>query len=47
MAEIILFKNGKVSERWGYYEEMKMMMQLGLIPAPGAEQEMRDTAKTM
>jgi len=34
-ADVLRFENGKVAEHWGYTEEMKMMQQLGLMPAPG------------
>jgi len=33
--DMVRFENGKVVEHWGYMEEMKMMQQLGLVPAPG------------
>ncbi len=35
-VDILRFENGKVSEHWGYMEEMKMMQQLGLMPDPAA-----------
>ncbi len=35
-VDIIVVRDGKCVEHWGYYEEMKMMTQLGLMPAPGA-----------
>ncbi len=34
-ADVVRFENGKAVEHWGYMEEMKMMTQLGLMPAPG------------
>lgn len=36
-VDIFRFQDGKIAEHWGYMEEMKMMVQLGLMPAPGAE----------
>ncbi len=33
-VDIIKFKDGKAVEHWGYYEEMKMMEQLGLMQEP-------------
>lgn len=33
-VDILRFENGKAVEHWGYMEEMKMMQQLGLMPAP-------------
>lgn len=34
-VDIVRFENGKGVEHWGYVEEMKMMEQLGMMPAPG------------
>ena len=34
-VDIVRFENGKGVEHWGYWEEMKMMTQLGLMPPPG------------
>lgn len=35
-VDIIGFRDGKAYEHWGYFEEMKMMTQLGMMPAmPG------------
>lgn len=31
-VDILKMKNGKVTEHWGYVEEMKMMQQLGMMP---------------
>ncbi len=36
-VDIFRFQDGKCAEHWGYMEEMKMMTQLGLMPAPGEE----------
>lgn len=33
-VDILRFKDGKAVEHWGYFEEMKMMEQLGLIQEP-------------
>jgi steroid delta-isomerase-like uncharacterized protein len=33
-VDIIKFKEGKATEHWGYYEEMKMMEQLGMMHDP-------------
>ena len=33
--ELAHVKDGKIIERWGYYDKMGMMMQLGLMPMPG------------
>ena len=35
-TDVLVMKDGKASDRWGYNEEMKMMAQLGLMPTPGA-----------
>lgn len=35
-VDVLKFKDGKCTEHWGYFEEMKMMTQLGLMPEPGA-----------
>ncbi len=32
-VDIVRFANGKAVEHWGYYEEAKMMQQLGLMPS--------------
>jgi steroid delta-isomerase-like uncharacterized protein len=29
-------KDGKASERWGFFDNMKMMMQMGMMPPAGA-----------
>ena len=34
-VDIMRFENGLAVEHWGYVEEMKMMQQLGLMPAQG------------
>lgn len=36
-VDIVRFENGKAVEHWGYWDETKMMQQLGLAPAPGGE----------
>ncbi|MBK9598329.1 MAG: ester cyclase [Flavobacteriales bacterium] len=35
-CDVMRFENGKAAEHWGYTEEAKMMMQLGLMPPPAA-----------
>ncbi len=40
-VDIVKYKNGKAVEHWGYNEEMKMMMQMGMMPGMGG-----DTSKT-
>lgn len=32
--DLIKFTNGKVSDRWGTFDSMAMMTQLGMMPAP-------------
>jgi predicted ester cyclase len=34
--DVIVIKDGKASERWGFGEEMKMMQQMGMMPQQGA-----------
>lgn len=34
-VDIVRFENGKGVEHWGYWEESKMMTQLGLMPPEG------------
>ena len=34
-VDIVRFVNGKGVEHWGYNEEMKMMMQMGMMPGMG------------
>jgi steroid delta-isomerase-like uncharacterized protein len=36
MAEVMKLKDGKVTNLWRFRNSMAMMMQLGLMPAPGA-----------
>lgn len=36
-VDIVRFENGKAMEHWGYWDETRMMQQLGLAPAPGSE----------
>lgn len=35
-VDIVRFENGKGVEHWGYWEESKFMIQLGLMPDPAA-----------
>lgn len=35
-VDLMKFASGKGTDHWGYYEQEKMMQQLGLMPAPGA-----------
>ena len=39
------WENGKFVERWGAFEEMKMMEQLGLMPAMGGAPAPADSTK--
>jgi steroid delta-isomerase-like uncharacterized protein len=34
--DIIAIKDGKATERWGFFDNMKMMTQMGMMPPPGA-----------
>jgi len=34
-TDILAIKNGKATDRWGFFEEMKMMQQLGMMPEMG------------
>jgi steroid delta-isomerase-like uncharacterized protein len=34
--DIIVLKDGKATDRWGYFDMMKFMTQLGMMPEPGA-----------
>ena len=34
-VDIVRFENGKGVEHWGYWEEIKWMTQMGMMPAPG------------
>ncbi len=43
-SDLIVLKNGKATDRWGFAEEMKMMTQLGMMPPQPA---MPDSAKMM
>ena len=33
--DLVRFENGKQSEHWGLFDQMGMMVQLGLVPPPG------------
>src|SRR6185503_6008197 len=32
-VDVVRFENGKAVEHWGYWEEAKMMQQMGMMPA--------------
>ena len=34
--DVVTIKDGKATERWGYFDDMKMMRQLGMMPEHGA-----------
>ncbi len=34
--DIIRLVNGKAAERWGYFDDVRLMQQLGAMPAPRA-----------
>lgn len=34
--DVVTIKDGKASERWGFFDSMKMMVQLGMMPEHGA-----------
>lgn len=40
-VDIVRFKDGKAIEHWGFMEEMKLMQQMGMMPAMGG----KDSAK--
>ncbi|MEP7235974.1 MAG: ester cyclase [Ignavibacteriota bacterium] len=44
--EMMRWENGKFVEHWGVFDVMKMMQQLGMMPAPGAHPE-GDMSKPM
>ncbi len=37
-VDIVRFANGKAVEHWGLNDDLTMMQQLGMIPAPGQEE---------
>ena len=37
--DILVINDGKASERWGIFELMKIMQQMGILPEPGAMPE--------
>ena len=39
MFEQLRIKDGKMVERWGVFDSMKMMTQLGMMPSPGTSKE--------
>src|SRR5258707_14911302 len=39
MFEQLRIKDGKMVERWGVFDSMKMMTQLGMMPSPGASKD--------
>ena len=44
-TDILILKDGKATDRWGYFENMKMMQQLGMMPAPGVGPDSSTMAK--
>jgi len=34
-TDIMVLKDGKATDRWGFFEDMKMMQQLGMMPEMG------------
>jgi predicted ester cyclase len=40
--DIIVVKDGKAVERWGIFDNMKMMQDMGMMPQQGM---MKDTTK--
>ena len=47
-VDIVRFVNGKGVEHWGYSEEVKMMMQMGMMPGMGGDNDkMKDDGKKM
>jgi len=38
VIDIVRVAGGKIVEHWGEMDSMRMMQQLGVIPAPGADQ---------
>ena len=45
--DMMRWENGKFVERWGVFEDSKMMMQLGLMPPPGGAPPAGDMGKPM
>jgi predicted ester cyclase len=39
MFETLRIKDGKMVERWGVFDSMKMMAQLGMMPSPDAAKD--------
>jgi predicted ester cyclase len=35
-TDILIIKDGKATDRWGVFDNMAMMTQMGMMPAPGA-----------
>lgn len=44
--DFIVLKDGKATDRWGFFDVMKMMQQMGMMPEPGAQAH-ADTVKMM
>ena len=44
-ADIVRLENGKCVEHWGFFEEMKMMQQMGMMPPMGGPHEGEGDAK--
>ena len=34
--DVMVIKDGKATDRWGFFDDMKMMKDLGMMPEPGA-----------
>lgn len=39
LIDIVRYADGKAVERWGSFDAMAFMQQLGMMPAPGMEKE--------
>jgi hypothetical protein len=45
--DIVALKDGKATQRWGYFDNMAMMMQMGMMPGGGAPPPPADSPKAM
>ena len=43
--DIIALKDGKATDRWGFFDMMKMMHEMGMMPPPGAMMDSSMTKK--
>ncbi|HET9137471.1 MAG TPA: ester cyclase [Candidatus Kapabacteria bacterium] len=44
-VDIVKLQNGKCTDHWGFYQDMKMMEQMGMMPPMGGHPDMKEAPK--